>query len=632
MGVNRNLLGGIALRDAIKASMPSATINDEDKYIQFSASAATSISISEAAGMVFKPNTQYTFILSLYKITSNNNKTSNLRVSYTDSTWDNIPNLSAVETKETIVFTSDAGETIDKFYKINSSSTTRVYYDESGIFEGVLTTLDFEPYQAWGITMSGIRRSLVEAALHDDSTVAAPIATFTTDVSAPAKSVLAAFSPIQDLHGYSNPWPAGGGVNKLNDSLRNIMGHSIFFGGATNNTEKSITLPAGTYTITGKMASSSAPVNLYVKNLTTGTHVDGFPYYGASGGVARSKTFTLTEETDCCVWTYEANISSVDDIVFVQIETGSSFTTYSPYSNICPISGRTGLTAYRTGMNILPNDASVFSPLGFYMVYKTGIPDDAHLYTVLEDNDTSVDASDVSFGYCSNAYVGGKPLQLNEFRWIRGAGGRPDNITSEGSRVCGFMVYPQSVDAVTRFFQRYKVMCVIGDSGASYEPYTGTSYPVSWQTEAGTVYGGTVDIVSGVLTVDRAYALLDDSTKWQATSGTVDFRYVVDFNDRKLFSDSFAGLISSYLPADENASNHIRWLGASQYRIGIRSSTFTLEQIQQDATAGKIAICYPLATPLTYQLTPAQIQMLLGANNVWSDSNGDTTVQYWLHG
>ena len=23
------------------------------------------------------------------------------------------------------------------------------------------------------------------------------------------------FSPIQDLHGYANPWPAGGGVNKL---------------------------------------------------------------------------------------------------------------------------------------------------------------------------------------------------------------------------------------------------------------------------------------------------------------------------------------------------------------------------------------------------------------------------------
>jgi len=37
-------------------------------------------------------------------------------------------------------------------------------------------------------------------------------------------------------------------------------------------------------------------------------------------------------------------------------------------------------------------------------------------------------------------------------------------------------------------------------------------------------------------------------------------------------------------------------------------------------------VVYELATPQTYQLTPQQIQTLLGRNNVWSD--GDVSVEY----
>ena len=41
----------------------------------------------------------------------------------------------------------------------------------------------------------------------------------------------------------------------------------------------------------------------------------------------------------------------------------------------------------------------------------------------------------------------------------------------------------------------------VGTTTTAYEPYTGTIIPVSWQTEAGTVYGGTLDALTGVLTV-----------------------------------------------------------------------------------------------------------------------------------
>ena len=38
-------------------------------------------------------------------------------------------------------------------------------------------------------------------------------------------------------------------------------------------------------------------------------------------------------------------------------------------------------------------------------------------------------------------------------------------------------------------------------------------------------------------------------------------------------------------------------------------------------------ISYQLATPITYTLTPQQINTLIGTNNIWSDA-GDVTVTY----
>ena len=38
-----------------------------------------------------------------------------------------------------------------------------------------------------------------------------------------------------------------------------------------------------------------------------------------------------------------------------------------------------------------------------------------------------------------------------------------------------------------------------------------------------------------------------------------------------------------------------------------------------------VQLCYELATPQTYQLTPTEVAMLLGENNLWSDA-GDMKV------
>lgn len=39
-----------------------------------------------------------------------------------------------------------------------------------------------------------------------------------------------------------------------------------------------------------------------------------------------------------------------------------------------------------------------------------------------------------------------------------------------------------------------------GTTATAYEPYTGTTYPINWEAEAGTVYGGELDLTEGLLT------------------------------------------------------------------------------------------------------------------------------------
>lgn len=161
-----------------------------------------------------------------------------------------------------------------------------------------------------------------------------------------------------------------------------------------------------------------------------------------------------------------------------------------------------------------------------------------------------------------------------------------------------------------------------GSTATTYEPYTNT------------VYGGTVDPVTGVLTVEWAYLLLNDPEQWASSSGTQDFVYNTMITDRKTFLTSYEGLIcSSFSVNNESNKAYMRWTSSSSSKVGIKNSntSYTLEDIQQMASDGDIAITYALATPITYQLTPTQIKTLSGANTLWADTNGDISIKYWSH-
>ena len=145
---------------------------------------------------------------------------------------------------------------------------------------------------------------------------------------------------------------------------------------------------------------------------------------------------------------------------------------------------------------------------------------------------------------------------------------------------------------------------------------------IVFPTEAGTVYGGTLDVVNGVLTVDRAIH--------SATWGT--------FNGKTTLTDYVRGYINlSYTPIDLNLSDLCNVAPCSSgYTVNKlhfycstsngnrRAYVFLPENTSADL---EVTVCYYLANPIPYPLTPQEITTLLGTNSIWADT-GDVTVTY----
>ena len=139
---SRNLWGGEKMAADIVANSTNYTGYDYigGNYVSVSATRTGTY----LTGL--KPNTRYTVILSLSK--SNDSPATNLRIVYSDGTGDHIvlPTTPASNVKYVIVFTTAANKSVAQIVSNNYSGTTLLYYDECGLFEGVLTVDDFEPY------------------------------------------------------------------------------------------------------------------------------------------------------------------------------------------------------------------------------------------------------------------------------------------------------------------------------------------------------------------------------------------------------------------------------------------------------------------------------------------------------
>jgi hypothetical protein len=169
-----------------------------------------------------------------------------------------------------------------------------------------------------------------------------------------------------------------------------------------------------------------------------------------------------------------------------------------------------------------------------------------------------------------------------------------------------------------------------------YHAYTGQSY----NTPLGqTVYGGTLDVVSGLLTVDKALVTFVGNETWNVTNSftnrvqlattPTDLPKAVGAGElANAISNLFEIYTGNYIYANEVEG--ISLDTNNRIRITINKSRLTQynqKGLKDWLVNNNVQVCYKLATPQTYQLTPQQIQTFVGKNNVWSDA-GEVAVTY----
>lgn len=150
-----------------------------------------------------------------------------------------------------------------------------------------------------------------------------------------------------------------------------------------------------------------------------------------------------------------------------------------------------------------------------------------------------------------------------------------------------------------------------------------------------TVYGGTLNPLTGVLTVDREMLTMDgtwtsDVGVYNPTlTGTNNIRCSLATRYRKAIlpvCDSFKGMPpGTALAANQVATGSAE--GTSYIYFKLEDESKTVEEWTTELAENPVHIVVGLATPLTVQLSTTQITTLLGQNNIWADS-GDISVTY----
>ena len=485
----------------------------------------------------------------------------------------------------------------------------------------------------------------------------------TDALAKPVQALSVALEPIQDLHGYDNPWPAGGGKNLFDAST--VTGSSATVTVSSNGKRIDIAASSGNYNCaefdaTSLVGKGDFYLSYYAERTSgsenaascTGNYrLNGaYKYDGVSGN--RAYVNDKVQVTDAVVNFPEGATNAVIKFYinnYSTLPTGGisgyfedvrlckeQSQPWTPYANLCPIYGHTDADVTRTGVNLNPHEGVNYTT----ETYPSGIFLKAGNYVFSTDNGEG-------FGYGKSIYVK-----------LKDAGGNvvtKGNLSGDGwtlnsseTLYYGFGISGAHVAPFTLLKDCYvcfgfnneiptafnNLMLNVGSTAEPYEAFVGTTLPVSWQSEAGTVYAGYLSIDKDgnvTLTGTHQFLTFDGSENWIEGSN-----YYALFSQPASVGNYDTSQIANWLKGGGNAyadDGNFRVQSNGAVCIGNKNGWIA------DVTALKtmlsdtpLQILYELATPATYTLSSVTVPSTVqGENNLWSDA-GDMTLTYYADG
>ena len=318
--------------------------------------------------------------------------------------------------------------------------------------------------------------------------------------------------------------------------------------------------------------------------------------------------------------------------------------TPSP-SNVLPITGWTGLDLYHTGKNISPLTSG-------QEIYDNGVAmtnpyTGCYFYGLPPSQDFTLQATWTKH-WESNT---NKRLYLTgisnttQIRPVTTDGNPPitKSLTTQPSADWTLMLFA-SINANGLGDAEYRasltnIQVELGSTATEFEPYKGNQIPVSWSS-LGTVYGGYVN-QDGEVWANFGYKLFDGSAdeNWNRESLSGYTNYYINIPDaaatvygeaNQLYCDmSFVRESSTITPGCCFVSAYKNFNAYIGNTIGdMHISTFRTWLSEHN-----MQVAYKLATPvLVGTISPIALKTLVGANNIWANTNGNTEVKFWTHG
>ena len=478
-------------------------------------------------------------------------------------------------------------------------------------------------------------------------TTAEPVKTFSDGADGLPMGLTVAVEPVQDLHGQENPWPGG--------ATRNL------YGGQNDEVFPLEIANGTTITVSCLRTSGTAyPAEIILYNADMSVS-DTWGISETVSGERRKRTFTTASDIKY------VKIRNRPDCTYTnaQIELGSTVTAYIPYSNVCPISGWTGANITRTGKNILWFTDGTDTSLN-----KRSCS--------ISDNVVTVTGTG---GVSSNVVVGGSNELLNGKYYPAGTYTFVQKVISNTTGV-DISLRPIISDGTTTTTQEVGVpftsavpfklqsisnspqitwssgmvvsfeLALVQENDSTFEHYNGETYQITFPSEAGTVYGGTLTVNAdgtGTLVVDK-FLYVYDGTESFTKSGTA----LNGFLDNLLNMTPPHGWpnMANYTLlsiTDERSSMFIPTRGATTYQnnygyvyfdtghnfnvppetFGTTVDSFKAKLAELYAAGTPVSVFCKILHPLTYTLTDLDLVETLKGNNVlWVDTGDIKSVDY----
>ena len=504
------------------------------------------------------------------------------------------------------------------------------------------------------------------------------IATFESDGADALKKCEVALQPIQNLNGYSSPWVGGAGKNLLKyaetmtgwwkgtactitDGVATLTGSSSDWNGALGTYKWDVALMDGTtnYVVSFDY-KTTATCQLNVTLAGSDKVVDSTSYNrtkyqawqstqptlpNSNGAWARmsldSRTMSVAnltagsgEVNSAFLQIYAKTDGSNPQIRNMQLEVGSTATAFTPWENICPISGRGSVDTSVTQTNIWDEaieQGSISTSNGQSSSSTTR--NISTNYIPIEPNTSyylKAPANTYLFFYDANkTYIGyhGNPKENSAFIPSALANAKSGGGSFEVARYMKFRCDTATV-------AQGSISINYPSTDHDYHAYNGQTYTTTLGT---TVYGGTLDVVSGELTVTHGMQTITSfNGKSSATANNMFYSYVGQSTIKKPSTDqTHVDIISNAFPTATSYS--AIYNGTEQVAVGVNQNgtifcafgtngISTLNDANTWVGNNNVTVVYELATPTTTTLTAQQINALLGTNNVWS-SGGNVTIE-----